>query len=121
MSKYFKIEEMACKGSECKGLNNVGEAGIHPRLFEVLDKMREKLGKPIHINCAYRCPVHNLKENPKAKSTTEQHTKGTAADITWEGFNSNEAVKLAEECGADGIGKYNTFVHVDVRGNKARW
>ena len=31
--------------------------------------------------------------------------------------------QVAEECGADGIGKYyyQDFVHVDVRGYEARW
>ena len=118
MSKYFKESEMACKCSRCEGQVNLGPDGINPRLYEVLDAIRERVGKPVRVNCAYRCPEHNKEVGGVANS---QHLYGIAADIAWEGMGIDEAAEIAEECGADGIGKYNTFIHVDVRGEKARW
>ena len=32
---------------------------IDPRLIELLEQLRAKAGKSIHVNCGYRCPTHN--------------------------------------------------------------
>jgi len=119
MSKWFKDSELACNGDECQGLCNVGE-GVNSRLMEVLDAIREKLGKPIYINSGYRCPVHNKFVGGVPNS---QHVEGTAADLSYDGIDVDYLAQIAEECGADGIGKYwsQGFVHIDVRGEYARW
>jgi uncharacterized protein YcbK (DUF882 family) len=119
MSKYFNESELACNGVECEGLNNVGN-GIDPRLFDVLDAIRERIGQPIYVNSGYRCPVHNRNVGGVPNS---QHVDGTAADITYDGIDVDYLAQVAEECGADGIGRYwsQSFVHVDTRGSWARW
>lgn len=118
MSKYFKESEMACKCTRCRDKNNLGEEGISSKLYEVLDAIRESVGKPVRVNCAYRCPKHNKEVGGVPNS---QHLYGIAADIAWDGMFDSDPVAIAEECGANGIGLYSTFIHVDVRGEKARW
>ena len=84
------------------------------------DRIRERLGVPITVNSGYRCPEHNAEVGGVSDS---QHVLGTAADITYDGVDVDTLAEIAEECGADGIGKYyhQDFVHVDVRGYAARW
>lgn len=117
MSKYFKETELACKCKKCAGKVNVGK-GISPRLYDILDAIRTIIGKPITVNSGYRCPDHNAEVGGVPNS---QHVEGTAADIVCKGVSPAALAKVAEQCGADGVGKYHGFVHVDVRGYKARW
>ena len=115
-SRYFSDQELACK---CCG--NLPEQGVDPRLLQVLDAIRERVGGPVEISCAYRCPSHNAEVGGVPNS---QHVEGCAADVLCPGDMSvNELAQIAEDCGADGIGKYydSLFVHVDTRGYAARW
>ena len=114
VSKYFDYDEVACR---CCG--NVPDNGISPRLLELLDSIREALGKPMYISCAYRCPAHNAEVGGVSNS---QHVLGTAADIQMpEGYNAVTLGALATKCGAEGIGLYPWGVHVDMRGYDATW
>ena len=115
-SKYFSDEELACK---CCG--QLPEGGMDQRLLDVLDAMREEIGAPLTLSCAYRCPAHNAEVGGVPNS---QHVQGCAADVLLpDGMTVDELAELAERCGADGIGRYwsQGFVHVDTRGEWARW
>ena len=115
-SKYFSDEELACK---CCG--QLPDGGMDPRLLDVLDAMREEIGDPLTLSCAYRCPTHNAEVGGVPNS---QHVQGCAADVLLpDGMTVDELAELAERCGADGIGRYwsQGFVHVDTRGEWARW
>jgi hypothetical protein len=46
--------------------------------------------------------------------------KGTATDIAVKGMSPDEVADCAEKL-FDGLGRYDTFTHVDSRGKKARW
>ena len=48
-------------------------------LCGVLQKIRDRYGKPMHINSGYRCPKLNSKVGG---SKTSQHMNGSAADIS---------------------------------------
>ena len=48
-------------------------------LCGLLQKIRDKYGKPMHINSGYRCPKLNSKVGG---SKTSQHMNGSAADIS---------------------------------------
>ena len=115
MSKYFTEDEFRCHC--CQGLP---EGGIDQRLIETLDIIREALGAPLTVLSGYRCPSHNAEVGGVPNS---QHVDGTAADLTYDGIDVDELAQIAEDCGADGIGKYwsQGFVHVDTRGYAARW
>lgn len=115
-SKYFSDSELVCK---CCG--QLPESGIDERLLQVLDAVRERVGGPVSLSCAYRCPSHNAEVGGVPDS---QHVQGCAADVLVpDGMSVEELAQIAEECGADGIGKYydSLFVHMDTRGYAARW
>lgn len=113
----FTYEELTCPC--CNRLKITNQLHQH---MELLQKMRDMLGFPIIINSAYRCKAHN--ENVGG-SVNSQHME-FATDIrpSWQdGFKQKlkTMYKVAEELDFDGIGKYDTFLHIDMRGTKARW
>lgn len=115
-SKYFSDSELVC---HCCG--QLPENGMDEKLLQVLDAIRESVGGPVSLSCAYRCPKHNAEVGGVPDS---QHVQGCAADVLVpDGMSVNELAAIAEQCGADGIGKYydSLFVHVDTRGYAARW
>lgn len=82
--KYFTIKEL-CKSTTAsqKGINNSPNSEIIQNLEQlvshILDPLREKYGKPIMVNGAYRCLELN---KAVGGSKTSHHMKGLAADIT---------------------------------------
>lgn len=82
--KYFTIKEL-CKSTTAsqKGIDNSPNSEVIKNLellvVNVLDPLREKYGKPISVNGAYRCPELN---KVVGGSKTSQHMTGQAADIT---------------------------------------
>lgn len=82
--KYFTIEEL-CKSSVAiqKNIDNSPNSEIVKNLelliYNILDPLREKYGKPIFVNSGYRSPALNKALKGAKKS---QHMLGLAADIT---------------------------------------
>lgn len=82
--KYFTLNEL-CKSSTADqlGIDNSPNLEVSTNLMQlvyyILDPLREKYGKPIRVNGAYRCPELN---KAVGGSKTSQHMKGLAADIT---------------------------------------
>ena len=113
MSKYFQESEMVCHCCGC-----VPAQGIDPKLYELLDQMREAAGVPLNINDGYRCQAHN--DSIPGSVPNSQHVDGTAADIDASNIGVEILATIAEACGADGVGRYfgDEFVHVDVRSGK---
>lgn len=113
LSKNFSSHEFSCK--------HCGEENINPELIDALQRLRDTVGVSISVSSGYRCPNHN----ESLKSPTSQHVKGNAADIIIKGFTVDEmyaAAKSIPEFLNGGIGVYDGgFIHVDVRGEKARW
>ena len=110
ITEHFQEDEFRCK---C----GCGDVKLDKQLAYGLETLRRILKKPIHINSAYRCEEHN---QSVGGSVNSQHLVGTAADIHVEGVAPDEIHKHA--CNIfDGVGLYDSFVHVDVRGTKARW
>lgn len=112
-SKYFKPEEFSCHCG-C-GLSEVSDV-----LLEELDSVREHFGVPISITSGRRCDAHNRAVGGAPKS---RHKDGTAADIRVKGVKPAEVYKYlnTKHPKKYGVGLYNTFVHFDVRPQKARW
>lgn len=97
-----------------------GETVVKPELVALLNRIRRAWGRPIIVNSAYRSPEHNKSVGGVDNS---YHVKGLAADIRPE--RQEDLPELQELCLelnlAGGVGVYNSFVHVDARGIKARW
>ena len=123
MTKNFSISEFECKGGNCKMTADVKNNVF--KLAEQLQILRDKVKKPIKINSAFRCANYN--DNVIKGAKYSQHKLGKAADIVVIGMTPNEVHKLVcemVECGElnfGGIGKYNTFTHLDIRDKKSRW
>ena len=114
LTKDFSRDEFKCK---C----GCGANYIDMRLVKGLQTLRDNLGKPVIINDATRCPKHNKEVGGV---TNSQHILGKAADIHVNGVSPEALADAAEKIPVflnGGIGRYATFVHVDVRGHKARW
>lgn len=111
ISEHFKLSEFQSGDSQ--------EVKIDSELVAKLEKLRERIGQPIRINSGYRTPEHN---KAVGGSYNSQHMKGVAVDIDLpQGLTIDELANMAEAIGFDGIGKYYTFVHLDVRGYHAHW
>lgn len=117
LSKHFNSNEMDCK---CK-LDSCLETPIDINLIVGLEKLRSIVG-PLKITSGFRCKEHNAKIGGRPKS---KHLLGEAADIQSKGMSSlavaYEAERNVEEFRFGGIGRYQSFTHLDVRDGKARW
>lgn len=112
LAKNFKVSEFKCNdGSDV--------VFISDELVSVLQNIRDHFGKAVTINSGYRTPAYNKKVGG---ATYSQHMYGTAADISVSGVSPSEVYKYADSILLKGgVGKYDTFTHVDVRGVKARF
>ncbi len=118
LSANLLVSEFACHDGSDRIL-------ISSELVYVVQSIRDHFGVPVSIQSGYRSPAHNKKVGGVKDS---QHLLGTAADIKVKGKTPEQvfhAINSGEVKGIDpnimGVGLYPTFVHVDVRGNRARW
>ena len=93
------------------------------RLLDGLQALRGLVGVPIAVNSGYRTVAHNRKIEGSPYS---QHLLGKAADIVISGMSVSRMKTAATRVPVferGGIGTYpgQGFIHVDVRGVKARW
>ena len=113
ISQNFSRDEFACK---C----GCGFDVVDIELVHVLEKVRAKFNKPVTINSACRCESHNKKIGGTDGS---KHKLGIAADIVVK--DTKPSLVYAFLCKYAplryGIGSYDTFTHIDVRQQKARW
>ncbi|HAT3959732.1 TPA: DUF882 domain-containing protein [Citrobacter freundii] len=113
LSEHFNDSEFACK---C----GCGFKSVSPELVKRLEVIRNHFGAPLIISSACRCPKHNAKVGGAKAS---QHLLGTAADINVKGVTQSTVWAFINETWPDkgGLGRYNSFTHIDVRPVKARW
>ena len=102
----------------CKHCGTLPPQGIDPDLLVVLEDVRAHFGKPVTINSGYRCPTHNAAVGGVKDS---QHVDGTAADIVVAETSPSKVYAYLDPTHNGGLGKYNTFTHIDVRGSRSRW
>ena len=120
LTSNFSLEEFECKCG-CEMPEFVKKNIIE--LAENLQVLRDDVGR-LDLTNAYRCKFHNA---DVGGSVNSQHLKGKAADIKSKILSPNEiAVRTNdlmknESFKLGGIGIYNTFTHVDIRGTRARW
>lgn len=115
LSENFHANEFTC--NHCGKLPN----GKPPKqLVDFLENIREYFGAPVAINSGYRCPTHNANVGG---ATSSQHLTADAADIVVKDTDPADVYAYADKLigGHGGVGKYDTFTHIDCRGHKARW
>lgn len=113
LSEHFTVREFACNDGSDTVL-------IDDKLAELLENIRDKFGKPVHINSAYRTPAYNAKVGGVSNS---YHVKGMAADIVVQGIPSKRIAQYAEtlDCGGIGWYEHKKFVHIDTRKKRVCW
>ena len=100
-----------------RGIDNTIPGGsvrqaVRLLVLNVLQPLRDALGKPVYINSGYRCPALNAAVGGVPDS---QHTKGEAADIS-----ASDPLLIAQSVLRNGIPfdqmiLYSTFVHISYR------
>lgn len=109
-SKNFSVKELRCHCAKCN--YNVPHE-VKGEALALLQKLRDKINRPLKIVSAYRCENHPVEAK---KPKPGQHNKGTAFDIyVANGAEAYEVMKYAFELGFTGIARGNNFVHVDTR------
>ena len=121
LTENFSLHEFECKCG-CKMpdevFNNIKIVASN------LQELRNTIDKPIKLTNAYRCPEHNAKVGGVPSS---QHIKGLAADIQVKNLKPSDVADVVEHEMVNGrlkhggVGRYDTFTHVDFRGYNARW
>lgn len=121
MTKNFKKHEFECKCG-CEMPDDVYSNVI--KLAGELQKLRDIFDVPFTPTNAYRCPEHNKAVGGVSKS---MHLLGLAADLQIPEIEPHEVAGVIEtlmdngEILMGGVGRYNTFTHMDIRGYRARW
>lgn len=90
---------------------------VHVPSLQSLQQMRNLLG-PLQIWSGYRSPIYNARTRGAAPNS--QHKLSIAFDIPFKQYHPLDVEQAAREAGFTGIGRYNTFLHVD-RGPTRLW
>ena len=125
LSKHFWADEFKCRCNRCEfSSGRIKRGDIDLGLVALLESLRaDLLRAPITINSGRRCVDHNASAGVGG-APNSQHLKGTAADIVVEGYSPGMVFLALDQHPLSerlGLSQYPTFVHVDVRGHKARW
>ena len=113
LSRHFKRDEFACR---C----GCGFDGVSPALVYALESVREHFNRPVRVLSGCRCEEHNRAVGGRPSS---RHLAGEAADISVDGVPPSQVADYCESVvrSLGGVGRYETFTHIDVRGYRARW
>ena len=107
---HFSPRELASRGDG--SVRTLIEAG------DALESVRQLLGRPLRILSAYRDPLHNARVGGAPLS---RHKTGRAFDIALASVNRFELAHAVADCGFAGLGRYQMFLHVDIRKRPAAW
>ncbi|SPF78741.1 hypothetical protein ALP8811_02672 [Aliiroseovarius pelagivivens] len=114
-------------GGACQGKNLYPPRNLWTNIAktaQVIDHLRDRLGKPIAITNAYRGPAYN---KCIGGATSSQHMAFRALDFKVSGMDAPQVATalrwLRDKEGffTGGIGRYNSFTHIDTRGTNATW
>lgn len=92
--------------------------------LKIIDRMSSEMNRPLNcILSAYRSPRYNKAVGGKSRSL---HMQNQALDVQFHGASPSHVASVARYLRkkgkfSGGIGKYNSFVHVDTRGYNADW
>tara|TARA_B100000497_G_scaffold127806_1_gene171100 strand:+ start:13924 stop:15759 length:1836 start_codon:yes stop_codon:yes gene_type:complete len=118
----FKVEMVDYGGgfaipSETGIKRDVGYYGIELEVLERAEALGESLGTKITVTSGFRHLIYNqyLRNNGVGAAKASSHTKGKALDcVMGRGSYREKFIKMARVHGFKGIGRYRTFVHIDL-------
>lgn len=106
---HFSAREIACR--------HCGEVVVHAPTLDLFEAIRELNGaRPIRLNSAHRCSIHNAQIGGASLSS---HLV-LAGDLSTVRRNRARLLDAALGGGARGIGLYRSFIHVDL-GRQRTW
>jgi len=111
---HFSISELSCR---CGGEFCEGEYWHAPDFLDALQALRRKIGKPLQLTSAHRCPQWNAYVGGAPLS---QH-KQLAVDIHLRAHDRFALLQNAKLLGFSGLGLARTFLHLDRRSTPAVW
>ena len=118
LSEHFTLEELTVSETAArKGLDNTPDNDALydlKRLALFLEDIRTAVGRPLHINSAYRAPEVNASVGG---SKTSQHCKGQAADIRVVGLTPDQVCQaiIAAKLPFDQvIREFDSWTHVSI-------
>jgi uncharacterized protein YcbK (DUF882 family) len=121
LTENFHLVEFHCKS----GADMPDEVFKNVRaLAFALQLIRGELRAPITITSGYRSPAHNRTVGGAQNS---MHMKGMAADFKVQGMAPSAVAAIIERLIREGripqggLKAYSTWVHYDIRGERARW
>ena len=108
----FSPDEIACRVT--------GKLMIDERAMDMLQALRDEIGKPMILNSAYRSPEHNRRVGGATRS---KHLEGIAFDCRMDNHDPQDFMAAARKVGFKGIGEYPVlgFCHIDARSTPASW
>ena len=105
LSLHFSKKEFACK-------DGCGFDTVQPGLIKVLERIRERLRRPVKIVSGCRCAKRNADVDGAKNSA---HLRGYAADVKVVGSRERfELVWAALSVGVTRLGIGQNFVHLDI-------
>lgn len=110
-AKHFSRAEFACK---C----GCGFDTPDYELVRSLEVLRAHFDQPVTVTSGCRCTTYN---KAVGGSVGSQHLRGRAADVVVKNVPPSVVAELAEQMGLGGVGRYETFTHIDTRRGKVRW
>ena len=102
---YFNFTELFHSDiAKANGINNTTNdlkvlTNLLNLLFYLLNPLREKLGKPIKIDCAYRSPALNAKIG--GTSSPRGHSSGCCADLIIDGMTKQAQFDFIRKSGLE--------------------
>ncbi len=101
----FSPAEMACRGT--------GQLLIDEVALDRLQALRDRIGKPMIVQSAYRSPEHNKRVGGAKRS---QHLFARAFDISMSNHDPEAFEQEARAVGFTGFGYYpkQNFMHIDI-------
>lgn len=114
----FTPEELASRTVVNGERGPKGPLLLNFHALDCLQDLRDFIGKPFHVNSAYRSPEYN---RFVGGATRSKHMEGIAFDISMDNHERGEFIRMARQFGFNGIGHYSTFTHIDTRENPAEW
>jgi hypothetical protein len=120
LSPSFTVGELARSGAA-----TFERARIDPQLVRCLQKLRNHVGRPVHVTSGYRPHRYNARVYARLglRPTLSRHSSGQAADVKIPGMTGVEIAKAAiDACGTRlGLGIGPDHAHIDVRGRLTVW
>lgn len=117
MTPHFSLAELTTTSTGLNNTPNEEQLSHLKALANGLESIRDLLGKPIHINSAFRSKEVNI---AVGGSDNSAHLLGYAADITVNGLTNNEICKAIVRAGIkfdqliDECSKGGQWVHISL-------